>query len=358
MVDAKGNPINKRNAWATRALVYVRLIPPGAADTVHFNLRVPENAGKELRLKAKLNYRKFAWWNTQFSYAGVADPTKGGKYTSEFDSRSFVFTGDVSKVSGKLKHIPDLPTITLGEDEVTLPMVARSQSPVPQKLDLKAEDWERWNDYGIGLLLQGDLKGAEQAFQKITEIAPNNPDGWVNIGRVRVQEGDTKGAREVLEKAIALSPNLARAHFFYGRALRADGEYDRAIEAQRKVTVQYPRDRVVRNELGRLLFLKRRYQEAIKELEAVLEIDPEDLQAHYNLMLSYRGLGNDAQAEEHQKRYLRFKADESAQAITGPYRKLHPEDNNERQAIHEHFSVPLGQTKSTASKKTTSVSGN
>src|SRR5437879_9248761 len=33
MVDAHGNPINKRNAWATRALVYVRLIPPGAADT-------------------------------------------------------------------------------------------------------------------------------------------------------------------------------------------------------------------------------------------------------------------------------------------------------------------------------------
>jgi hypothetical protein len=34
--------------------------------------------------------------------------------------------------------------------------------------------------------------------------------------------------------------------------------------------------------------------------------------------------------------YLRFKADESAQAITGPYRQLNPEDNNERQAIHEH----------------------
>jgi hypothetical protein len=33
---------------------------------------------------------------------------------------------------------------------------------------------------------------------------------------------------------------------------------------------------------------------------------------------------------------MRFKADESAQAITGPYRQLHPHDNNERQAIHEH----------------------
>ena len=32
-VDAHGNRINKRNAWATRAVVYVHLIPPGAADT-------------------------------------------------------------------------------------------------------------------------------------------------------------------------------------------------------------------------------------------------------------------------------------------------------------------------------------
>src|SRR3984957_1604311 len=30
-LDAHGNAVNKRNAWATRAVVYVRLIPPGAA---------------------------------------------------------------------------------------------------------------------------------------------------------------------------------------------------------------------------------------------------------------------------------------------------------------------------------------
>ena len=61
----------------------------------------------------------------------------------------------------------------------------------------------------------------------------------------------------------------------------------------------------------------------------------------YNLMLCYNGLGDDAKANEHKARYLRFKADESAQAITGPYRQTHPEDNNERQAIHEHVSVAL-----------------
>ena len=95
------------------------------------------------------------------------------------------------------------------------------------------------------------------------------------------------------------------------------------------------------NDLGRILFLQRRYRDAVQQLEAVLAVDPEDLQAHYNLMLCYNGLGDQKQAHEHEVRYLRFKADESAQAITGNYRLLHPEDNNERQAIHEHVSVKL-----------------
>src|SRR6266478_164012 len=69
-VDAHGNPINKRNAWATRAVVYVRLIPPGAADTVHFRMKVPEKTGGKITLTARLCYRKFSWWGTQFAFAG------------------------------------------------------------------------------------------------------------------------------------------------------------------------------------------------------------------------------------------------------------------------------------------------
>ncbi len=46
-IDAHGNPINKRNAWATRAVVYVRLIPPGAADTVHYRMLHSGKCGQQ-----------------------------------------------------------------------------------------------------------------------------------------------------------------------------------------------------------------------------------------------------------------------------------------------------------------------
>jgi tetratricopeptide (TPR) repeat protein len=123
------------------------------------------------------------------------------------------------------------------------------------------------------------------------------------------------------------------------------------------VTGQYPRDRVVLNTIGRVLFLQRRYPEAVAALQQVLGVDPEDLQAHYNLMLCYQGLGDSGQAERERKLYLRFKADESAQAITGPYRQLHPEDNNERQQIHEHRSVPLGNSRPASAPPPASVAG-
>ena len=341
-VDGHGHPINKRNAWATRAVVYVHLIPPGAADTVHYRVRIPEDAGNKITFHARLCYRKFSWWNTQFSFAGIADPNQPkADVAPGYDDTKYVFTGSLKGVSAKEEAIPDLPIVALGENQITLNVVP-SNAPEPQpKVELKADDWQRWNDYGIGLLLQGDLKDAEAAFEKITEIDPKNPDGWVNIGRAAVQEGDMDRARTVLEKALALAPNLARANFFYAKVLRNDGRYDEAAARLKKVLQQYPRDRVALDDLGHILFLQRKYADAVAVLNRVLAIDPEDLQAHYSLMLCYTGLGDEKQAHDHQVRYLRFKADEASQAITGPYRQVNPEDNNERQAIHEHVSVPL-----------------
>ena len=101
---------------------------------------------------------------------------------------------------GRIKSIPTLPIVVLAEDKAELSVLpANAAEPAPE-LKLDPADWTRWNDYGIGLLLQGDLKEAAAAFAKITQIAPENPDGWVNIGRARFQEGNLAAAKTVLEK--------------------------------------------------------------------------------------------------------------------------------------------------------------
>jgi tetratricopeptide (TPR) repeat protein len=333
-LDEHCNPINKRNAWATRSVAYVRLVPPGAADTVHFRLRVPEDCGERITLKARVNYRKFAWWNTQW-----------------------VFTGDTSGVSGQIKAIPDIPITVMAEAEATIRVLAKG-APEPKTAPfLDPSVRERWNDYGIGLLLQGDLKGAEAAFLKVTRMEPGYADGWVNVGRARLAEGDLAGAEEPLRKALEVDPGLAKTHFFLGSTLKQSGRYDEALEHLRRAAALYPRDRVVRNEIGRALFLKRQYRDAIGELKRVLAIDPEDLQAHYNLMLCYQGAGDEGMAKRHEALYRRFKANEAAQEITGPYRRLHPHDNNERQAVHEHLSALPGEPAYALRAATPAVAG-
>lgn len=342
MIDQHGNPINKRNAWANRAVVYVRLIPPGAADTVHFRLQVPEDAGDAIELTARLNYRKFSWYNTQFSFAGIPDPEQeGAEVTPHFDDREFVFSGDTSQVSGKVKEIPTLPIVVMSEDTQTIAVVdAAAELPDMGSAAEEPTDRERWNDYGIGLFLQGDLRGAQHAFEQVTRLEPEYADGWVNLGRVALAEGDLDAAGEVLGKALEVDPELAKTHFFLGLRAKELGEYAEALERLGTAAASYPRDRVVLNQIGRVHFLERRYEEAVAELQKVLAIDAEDLMAHYTLMLAYRGVGDLESSDHHRKLYERFKADESSQEITGEYRQKNPHDNNERQPIHEHTSVP------------------
>ncbi len=344
-LDAHGNTINKRNAWSTRATLYARLIPPGAADTVHFRLKVPKDCGNRITLTAKLNYRKFSWIETQFAFAGVRDPAEPHPdVTPSYDDGHWLYNGDTSHVSARYKEIANVPIVVVAEDTKTIP-VAASQSaiaaPFDENIKLDAADWERWNDYGIGLLLQGDLKGAERAFSMVTQVAPKYADGYVNVARARVQEGNTEAAKPMLEKALALNPKLGSGHYFSGLALKVDGAYGGAYDEFAKAAARYPNDRVNRNQMGRMLFLQRKYHDAVAEYQKTLAIDPEDLEAHYNLMLCYRGLDDDAKASREERLYLRFKADEASKSITGPRILKHPEDNNEAQPVHEHDSIAL-----------------
>jgi tetratricopeptide (TPR) repeat protein len=161
------------------------------------------------------------------------------------------------------------------------------------------------------------------------------------VARALIQEGETDRAKPYIEKALAVNAGLGRIWYFKALIEKADGDYDSALKSLAVVSARYPRDRVVWNQVGRLLFLKREYKRSIEALQKVAAVDPEDLQMHYTAMLAYRGLGDLESAAREQKLFQRFKAEESAQAITAKRRLISPEDNNERQNIHDHESMPL-----------------
>lgn len=343
MVDEHGNLINKRNAWAMRTVLYSRTIPPGAADTVRYRINIPDDCGETLSLEAKLNYRKFNWWHTQWAYAGVRDPEDTDYQVDKgYDDGKWVWTGDTSEVAGKIKSIPNLPIVEMAQTKTTLHVESTDEKNMQQN-QVDGNPRERWNDYGIGLLLQGDIRKAKIAFYKVTEIEPEYLDGWVNIARCYIKEGQMQGAEAILNKAFEIqqalspdNPHRAKVHYFYALVQEAYGKYDLAIQHLQKAASQFPRDTRVQNLLGRMHYLKRDYDAALVHFQKTLEVDPEDLDAHYNMMRCYRALNNKVMALKSEKLYLRFKADESVDEITGIARRADPHANRERQPIHEH----------------------
>jgi Flp pilus assembly protein TadD len=346
-LDGQGNPINKRNAWQSRSTLYVRLIPPGAADVAHFRVKVPRDARGPVTLTAKLNYRKFAHYYTQFAYAGQPRPGQPPALLGK-DFNSLGYSFDVANiprnVSGQIKdRIPDLPIVTLARATATLAL-GDGKTDTAWNAVVTKVDRERWNDWGIGLLLQGDLKGAEYAFRQVTKAEPGYADGWLNVARALIQEGEIEAAKPFIAQALEVDPTLGRIYFFKAMIEKADGDYPAALASLQTAASKYPRDRVVLNQMARVLFLERRYAEALRALDRVSQVDPEDLQMHYTAMLCYRGLGQADRGSREERLFLRFKAEEASQAITASRRMTKPEENNERQQIHDHESVPLETT--------------
>ena len=311
-VDAEGEALVHRDAWRARAVVYRRVVLPNTAEVASFRLEVPADAGDEVTLSAALNYRKAS--------------RELHRWVSE--------------------RYPDAPaarTVRVAEQSLTLP-VLDPEAPRSEVATPRPEDWERWNDYGIGLFFQGDVRGARGAFRRVTEIAPGYADGWLNVGRVTVAEGDLETSEEVLGRARELAPDLARVHFYLARLRRQQGDGTAALEHYRRVVELYPRDRIARRELAGVLFLNDDYEGVLRELRAVLEIDPEDAGAHFNLARAYRALGDADSAEQHQTRFERLRADESAQATARGFLDRNEHINRHLQAIHEHLNEVLPTT--------------
>jgi tetratricopeptide (TPR) repeat protein len=269
---------------------------------------------------------------------------------------SFAKTNIPANVSGEIKdEIPNNPITVLAKAESKLELTNDPKETEWKQVTGKTER-ERWNDWGIGLLLQGDIKGAEYAFTRVTEAEPGYADGWLNVARALIQEGETEAAKPFIAKALEKDPKLGRIYYFRALIEKADGDYDAALKSLMVTSAKYPRDRVVLNQIARIYFLQRKYKESIDYAKRVSAVDPEDLQMHYTAMLSYRGLGDAANAQREQTLFQRFKTEESAQSITQIRRLFSPEDNNERQTIHDHDGIDVSTLNAAPKKVPTQTS--
>src|SRR6266540_2124887 len=308
VVDHEGAHMDRRQPQDIHVNMYNNGIPPGAARVVHYRVRVPENARGSIELTAGVHYRKFTRDYTSFSLGGAS---------------------------------PSLPVTTLASDTIDLPVRGTGREPGHGKREAKVrgnsdKPWLRWNDYGIGLFLQGDLKGAARAWTRVAELAPDKPDGLLNRARAEISEGRLEDAKRSLMEAERRRPGWGKTAFFRSIVAKDEGRLDDAERDLQDVLSKFPLDRVAWNNLGSIEWLAGRYPRAIEAYQKTLAIDSEDLNAHYNLMRVYRVLGDRSKAAFHEAEYRRYKEDETGRALAADYRRDNPWDNREPLPIHVH----------------------
>ena len=212
--------------------------------------------------------------------------------------------------------------------EIPITLMASDRRLEGDQPDTTYALWERWNDYGIGLFLEGDTRGALEAFNQVSMIASQSPEGPINLARVHLAEGSLEAAETQLEEAEEREPGYLKTAYFRAEVLRGYGEYDDAIVEWLKVYEAYPNDRVLLLAIARMHYLMERYDTALQWIDRVLTIDPEDLGGLYNRMLTLGALERTEELQEAQRLYEFHKEDETALAVTGPYKQRHPSDNS------------------------------
>ena len=322
MLDREGRRIDRRNPQDIFTPLYDHQILPGAAQVVHYEFEVPADQQAPLTFAVKLQYRKFDTFYVNYVF--------GTNYS----------LGLPLTVSNTL------PIVTIAEDQVTFPIegiAAASASPGSNLPSSPIPEWQRWNDYGIGLLLEGN-RGAEKgeliqaahAFAQVERLG--QADGPLNLARVYYKEGRLEEAVTALRRAAQLDPPAPRwtVAWLTGLVNKQNGYLDQAItnfesilddryaELQRR-GLDFSKDYEVINELGQARYerakMERRdparrrelLQQAADSFEKTLLLDPENLTAHYTLALIYTELGQESRAALHRREHQKYLPDYNAQ---------------------------------------------
>jgi hypothetical protein len=324
MLDRQALRVDRRNVQDIYVPLYDKQIPPGAAQVVHYAFDVPRDVSGPITIDAQLQYRKFDLPMMRF--------VKGPGYRI------------------------DLPVTTISTASARLPAAGTAATAQPI--------WERWNDYGIGLLLEGnvgsdkgELRQAEAAFAEVERLG--RPEGPLNLARVYHKEGRLDEAAQALRRAAAAGAAPWTVAWLSGLVNKENGHLDDAIAnftaalgatspELRARGFDFSRDYEVLNELGQALFerakrergearaadRRARLAEAVAAFERTLAIDSENVTAHYALSLLHAELGDQARAADHREAHLRYTADEQARnRVIAEHRAAVPAANHAAQSV-------------------------
>lgn len=151
--------------------------------------------------------------------------------------------------------------------------------------------------------LRLDLKSAQPAFRRATQIAPGSPEAWIGLGRAALSHrADIRESLQAFQTAAALAPQRTDFYTDYAEALRQDHRFDEAEALLRQRLRAAPDDALAHYRLGAILLENRstaaRLAEAEAETREALRLRPRAALAHVQLGKLLLGAGKTGEAAD------------------------------------------------------------
>lgn len=154
---------------------------------------------------------------------------------------------------------------------------------------------------GFDYIVLGDYADADKWLTKMLEWAPNDSDGWYNLGRTKYNENRFAEAISAFKQCLKIDPknvkagdNLGLSFAGMGRNEEAASAYQQAIAWQEQSLAKNPRPYI---DFGSLLIDENRPQDAVAVLLRAIEIDPRDSKTHELLGKAYTRLEEFSKAQ-------------------------------------------------------------
>lgn len=123
--------------------------------------------------------------------------------------------------------------------------------------------------------------------RKALELNPNLAEAYTALAYAEWSECDGQGAETDYAKSIELNPNYATAHHWYALLLGARGDGKEGLSEMRKAEALDPLSLIIQINIGHMLDILDRQQEAIKVYEGVVKLEPEFGLGHATLGVAY-----------------------------------------------------------------------
>jgi tetratricopeptide (TPR) repeat protein len=159
----------------------------------------------------------------------------------------------------------------------------RASALLAEVVAAKPNDAGLYYPLALSLINEQKTSEANHFIQQMVTLGGNSPQVHILLGRASYDQGDSVKALEELQSALALDHRVLLAHFYSGVIYLKLGKFDEAKKEFDAELVLNPNDWRAKYDLGYVLLAGQETEQGIALMREVSLIKPELADAHYEL---------------------------------------------------------------------------